>query len=84
MATYYVIISEELDIKCVLNDHYEVRRVVKELRRGNIGYNIRIVREDEIDLFWEYQGEELESLTLLQDSSELLELIQEERSRYYA
>lgn len=84
MLTYYIIISEELQIKCVINDLYDVRRLVKELRKGNIGYNIKIVQEDEIDLFWEYQGEKLESLTLLQDSSELLELIQEERSRYYA
>lgn len=84
MLTYYIIISEELQIKCVINDLYDVRRLVKELRKGNIGYNIKIVQEDEIDLFWEYQGEKLESLILLQDSSELLELIQEERSRYYA
>lgn len=84
MLTYYIIISEELQIKCVINDLYDVRRLVKELRKGNIGYNIKIVQEDEIDLFWEYQGEKLESLTLLQDSSELLELIKEERSRYRA
>lgn len=84
MLTYYIIISEELQIKCVINDLYDVRRLVKELRKGNIGYNIKIVQEDEIDLFWEYQGEKLESLTLLQDSSELLELIKEERSRYLA
>lgn len=84
MLTYYIIVSEELQIKCVTNDLYDVRRLVKELRKGNIGYNIKIVQEDEIDLFWEYQGEKLESLTLLQDSSELLELIKEERSRYRA
>lgn len=84
MLTYYIIVSEELQIKCVINDLYDVRRLVKELRKGNIGYNIKIVQEDEIDLFWEYQGEKLESLTLLQDSSELLELIKEERSRYRA
>ena len=75
MDTIFVIFSTEIHFKYLTKSHMELSTLTKTLRHSNIGYQVKMVQERDLEAFNDYQLETYKELPMFDDFTKVQELI---------